>query len=363
MGVTLTAASQLKFFNEILGADFTASQVKPLVDAGVTLNVEFTSITAIVKGVKQTLQLPLSATMLMKKKGDPALTMKAQAQIAEWIHTLTKMNQSATAHGATIWGGGGSGGIGTWGPVDSVGFASGGAGGGSGVAYGPVGAGPTIVANPPFPSGGLGPITSAHVVQPDPLDELAAATGLPEKVVTELKAQLQSIAPAKFTVPPITEPFIPAPEHKPPPVVEEFHTVPNPAAKKVPKKSASKPFTGTVIPLKDATMVGQRVRGTDAGSVYTVVAVGEHTRLAARVIHTKISLRAEFVGDAEEDMSKLANLGLQVGNASGKAYMSAHMQADDCPAGRVIGAFLFDCGIEFTQQMQNFKGLQHGDHK
>lgn len=359
MVVKLSTASQLKFFYDVLGQEVTNGWIKPLVDAGVVLNVEFTRVTAQVKGNQHVLDLPVSTTSLMKGKADPALSNKAKTLIAEWITLLRKMMglSDLTFTAAPTWGaagasiplggfggGGGSGNTENWTVIAAGGGGAGASGGASGFSGAPS-------------------IVSVKVLEPDHLQELADATGLPASVVADLKAKiggLQSIATpipsGGSDVPFIQEPFVPKEE------LSAGFEPPKPAVKKT-KKSVG---TIATIPLRDATDVGQRVRGTDGGSVYTAVAISPNVNLAVRVLGAKISIRAEFKGKHYQDeKDKLSALGLTAATNSvtGGEYMSAHMQADDCPAGRVVGAFLFDCGIDFTQQMHNFKGLQHGDHK
>lgn len=110
---------------------------------------------------------------------------------------------------------------------------------------------------------------------------------------------------------------------------------------------ASKPKpVPSVVPLRQAAAIGQKVKGTSNGSVYYCVAVGEHVRLAAR-IHKggTISIRAEWDGTPTEDLKKLQESGLQMKGG----YGSMHLDAQGVPHGRVIGSFVLGTGIEWKQ--------------
>jgi hypothetical protein len=363
MVVKLNIASQLKFFYDVLGKEFTDANVKPLVEQGTVINVEFTRLTATVAGTKQQLDLPASTTVLMKGAASPELATMASVKIKEWIGTLHKIAHQGTAHatlaagGPTMvtFGGGGSGGIaagggGAAGTAGTGGSGTMGAAGGGGGVWGTgvaSGSAPNVTVNVQ--------VEPAAPAEPDYLVELAKATGLSADVVDTLKTQLGHAPMGADT----KELLKHAALHAEPFVAKTVE--PPPAPKKKPAKPTTKSVS--VINLRDATDIGQRVNGTSAGSVYTVIALNDTVKIAARVMGVKISIRAEFSKpEYDNELNSLASMGLSLSNGPHGSYMSAHMQADDCSPGRVIGAFLFDCGIEFTHQMHNFKGLQHADH-
>jgi ribosomal protein L7/L12 len=108
-----------------------------------------------------------------------------------------------------------------------------------------------------------------------------------------------------------------------------------------------------VIPLKDAKALGQKVKGTSAGSVYHCIAVGKHIRIAARVQQDSLSLRAEWSGATQAELKKLQGVGLQMH----KEYASMHFALNSVPLGRVIGGILMDLGLEFDQQVSSINQM------
>ena len=107
----------------------------------------------------------------------------------------------------------------------------------------------------------------------------------------------------------------------------------------------------TAVPLKDATIMYQPVRGTDASSRYFVVAMNDRVKVAARVMAGKVSIRAE--GDfTPSEMTGLMHNGLT--NHDGK-YLSGHFNFGGINPSRVIGAVLMGSGISFVTPMPDLK--------
>jgi hypothetical protein len=121
----------------------------------------------------------------------------------------------------------------------------------------------------------------------------------------------------------------------------------------------AKPVHATAVPtickLRDATVLGQPVYGTSAGSVYWLVAKSPTLKLAARLQHGggSISVRAE--GDLTEKEKQLL---VQAGFSANKDYLSMHMSCDGIPHGKVVGALLMGIGLEFEEQIATVKGLK-----
>lgn len=111
----------------------------------------------------------------------------------------------------------------------------------------------------------------------------------------------------------------------------------------------------SVIALREAKAIGQKVKGTSAASVYHCVAFNERVRIAARIYHTgSVSIRAEWNKDITPvEMKKLEESGL--GMKSG--YASMHLDAGGVPVGRVIGAFVLGTGISWTDAVMNASDL------
>jgi hypothetical protein len=124
------------------------------------------------------------------------------------------------------------------------------------------------------------------------------------------------------------------------------------------KKSVKpKPTVGNVVKLRDATTIGQAVRGTSNDSVYRVIAMNTTVKLATR-LHSgsKISLRAEFVKPDAQIVECLTVMGMSPKDHG--AYYSSHMDCENVPPARVIGAVLFGSGIDFDQQIKSLKDVQ-----
>lgn len=112
-----------------------------------------------------------------------------------------------------------------------------------------------------------------------------------------------------------------------------------------------------VVALKDATQIGQKVKGTDAHSVYLCIALSERVKLAARVQSiadgASVSIRAEGPFNAEiRNALKAASM-----NPSTQGHYSIHFQTNGVPVGRVIGAFLMGLGVDFDEQIKNVKQI------
>jgi hypothetical protein len=114
------------------------------------------------------------------------------------------------------------------------------------------------------------------------------------------------------------------------------------------------------IPLREATKIGQAVRGTDAGSVYHVIGLSDRLKIAARRKPQAVSLRVE--GDfLTSDISKLTGVGFQQGKMpGGKVYFSMHVGTGDVPLPRIVGSILFGSGIEWTEIITNYKQIKEG---
>lgn len=104
-----------------------------------------------------------------------------------------------------------------------------------------------------------------------------------------------------------------------------------------------------VIPLKDAKVLGQQVKGTGAGSVYTVVGIGARFNMAVREAGGKLSVRVEGKPNNDE-VSALVELGL----SSNKGHFSAHFQLESVPAYRVLGAILLHPSLAFVEKVATY---------
>ena len=97
--------------------------------------------------------------------------------------------------------------------------------------------------------------------------------------------------------------------------------------------------------LADASQMYQPVRGTSTGSVYSVVALSDLIKVAARVTGQKLSMRVEGKGiESQKIADKLTEMGFA---PTAGSHYSMHMACGEVPADRVIGAILAGLGVEF----------------
>jgi hypothetical protein len=122
----------------------------------------------------------------------------------------------------------------------------------------------------------------------------------------------------------------------------------DPATGKPPVK-----YTGNPVPLKNALLLGQPVLGTSPSSVYYTVAMSQRIKMAIRLSGGTMSVRVEGK-PTEAEVKTLAAAGLS--GHSSKHY-SMHLNVDDVPPARVLGALLLGIGIEFDDQLTTMKGM------
>ena len=108
--------------------------------------------------------------------------------------------------------------------------------------------------------------------------------------------------------------------------------------------TATEVFTVPVI-LRDAVKVGQKVFGTSANSFYVCVARTARVKIAARLVNDTVSVRAECVSPHPEDIEALEKAGL----TGKKNYSSLHVNSAGVSPARILGAILFDTGLDFEE--------------
>jgi hypothetical protein len=113
-----------------------------------------------------------------------------------------------------------------------------------------------------------------------------------------------------------------------------------------------------VVELREAQVLGQKVRGTSSQSVYHTVAVSGRVKLAARITQGgSISLRVECENPTADELKALGASEMQAQAQEGKPYWSVHFNYSGAPVERVIGAFIFGLGVSFDDQIKNGKEL------
>ena len=107
--------------------------------------------------------------------------------------------------------------------------------------------------------------------------------------------------------------------------------------------------TVEIVPLKVATKIYQKVKGSSEMSIYRTIAVGEIANLAARLKGNTLSIRLEFTNGNEADSSQIENLN-KLGMNNGGGYYSIHFSSiTGQDAARAAGAFIYGLGITFKK--------------
>jgi ribosomal protein L7/L12 len=110
----------------------------------------------------------------------------------------------------------------------------------------------------------------------------------------------------------------------------------------------------TVVKLRDAKALGQKVFGTSPGSVYHCVALNPRIRVAARIYKAgAISIRVEWDGPEPSELELLKAAGLSMK----KDYASIHFNPEGVPAARCIGAFVLGTGLQWSHAIINGSDL------
>jgi hypothetical protein len=112
---------------------------------------------------------------------------------------------------------------------------------------------------------------------------------------------------------------------------------------------------GPRVPLNQATLLYQPVRGTDGTSRYFVVAIHDRFKVAARIINETVSVRVE--GNFQEgDDANFDNVGLgqkTSGHWSGHYQLGPHVSA-----ARLLGSILVGMEVKFNTQMPEVSNLE-----
>ncbi len=388
MAVSLSPASQKALFKEVFGPEWTKANIDPLIDIGAVISTEFTSIKAGYKTVKATLDLPVNTSSMMKKAGNPVVFEQVKKQVIDFIHNFTKAvavynieSNLATAVSDVALGkpdtlkgvvsinvpiGGAI--LGAAGGADPVFFPGGAGGGGNagspahpwdiGTGFGGGGS----ASGMPFQINVIstGPDILKDKAVLDDNKQLMAAIlksgadfltpkGLSEKEKEDLLAA-KAKAEQDNALAETMKDFL-ADLANPKPAKSKKKTK---NAEPVPPPAIPVVLPEGVVKLRDAVQVGQKVAGTDPTSIYTVMAINPRVKLAVRIKGSKISIRAEFDNALNGELMALHNLGM----TEHDTHFSVHMGCGEVSPGRIIGAFLFDCGIIFDQQIKNVTELQ-----
>jgi hypothetical protein len=130
-----------------------------------------------------------------------------------------------------------------------------------------------------------------------------------------------------------------------------------------PVHSSAKEPVASVVPLRDADAMYQRVIGTSQGSVYVVVAMADGLRIAAKTdMVSGLSVRAEGAALNKTAITNaLMGQGLTLKSKGGFNYMSGHYTGtDEAPAHKILGAILMGSGIEFFTPFPKFNKVKDG---
>jgi hypothetical protein len=315
MAFKLSSDAQTVFFAKVFGDTHPVTeQVKALVLAGVTFEVGLYSITATAKGLGGTasskassVTLTAGSTSLMKGTVAPMIAEQNKTLIDQWVSVL---------------------GIGVKPePVE------------------PPKVTLTILGIPPGDSQpnlivlikAIRTVTEFGLAQAKKLaEDVLAGTSVTVEVVPSMTATavmtLQK-AGVKLSLT-AQAPTVPDVLHQ---------TIP-------PPKSVAKPIN-TVMNLKDAAALGQKVHGTSNGSIYYTIALSKQgLKLAARLTSGgAISIRAEWQGQPTAELKKLQESGVSMKTG----YGSIHFDGAGVPLQKVVGAFLFGTGIDWAAMVTN----------
>ena len=135
-------------------------------------------------------------------------------------------------------------------------------------------------------------------------------------------------------------------------VNEAIKTPPSPTnfagSKHSPMQTAK---TAKTMALKDATDLGQPVKGTSLGSIYRVVALNDRVKVAAQIKGSDMSLRVEVKSPTEQELTAIKVMFDWKGS-----YGSKHLALGAVPPSRALGALLFSLeGIVFDKMVHGKK--------
>lgn len=118
--------------------------------------------------------------------------------------------------------------------------------------------------------------------------------------------------------------------------------------------------SSTVIPLRDAQALLQKVKGSTVGSVYYTIGFNERVKVAVRITgegeSKNLSFRVEMKEPTNEEQMRVVQALTVNGHSGWKgAYGSMHIDSNGVPLGRIVGAFLMGLGVKLTSQI-TFEG-------
>lgn len=288
----LNKQSQTVFFEKVFGSEWTKFWVLPLMEHGVTISVQFTQILLSKDGQTKKVDLPVNTTALMKASANPAAMLQAKSNVQ-------KLFSEAKAE---------------WlGQPLSI---------------------PTVKFDP-------------NLLVPPPILEEYKDLKLNPDSVTILGVGGGGVGSGAGVKLPFTV------DDAPKDLSKTINDLKKPQKK--PEKKPETPTSTAVLKLKDAQHIGQKVKGTGSDSVYTVIAVNPRVKVAARIVNTSLSLRAEFVNAGIGERVALKSMGMKENSAG---HYSMHMNCQDVPIARALGAFLFDVGIDFDERINSLKDIQ-----
>ena len=324
MAFNLSADAQLVFFNKVFGQNHpVVEKVKGLLAGGVTFEVSLYSLRAFVgKKALEPVQLTYGTTALMKGTVEAAVYAQNKKLIEDWVAYLYVKQGNPVAQPkapklVTLW-------------LNGVQDAE---------------------------ASKLPLIKAVHKLVSPPIS-LGQAKSVVDTAAMNIPVKLGDFQQDTASV--IVQTLVKAGG-----VVGTDNSAPNLTQtmgfSSLPKGTTPEPVP-TVIHLKDANALGQKVHGTSTGSVYHCIAVGEHVRVAARLSKGgSVSIRAEWpVGQPEAvkaELKKLEEAGVQMKGH----YGSIHFDAADVPLSRVIGAFLLGTGIQWKNVVTSGADLIVGE--
>lgn len=321
---------QAAFFTQVFGETHeVTTQAKSLIAAGVKFDVLLYSVQATLGGkVVSQVQTASGTTALMKHTVEPFMADADKKVIQEWVAKLVASNVVISE-------------VASQGPTKLLMV---------GITASTASILPIIKV--------VQSLTGKSLTEAKHLVEGVSQQGMQATEVAVYGSQYEASKAAKLLhAVGVVAKLEPAAGPIPVAAVKEWAAAAKPVPATTPWPATVKPVP-SVIDLKHAAALGQKVHGTSPGSVYYCIALSEHVKVAARLNKGgAVSIRAEWTDNPTGELQKLQEAGVQMK----KEYGSIHFDASGVQLQRVVGAFLVGTGINWKAAVMNGAELVIGD--
>jgi ribosomal protein L7/L12 len=334
MALKIKSDAKTVFFKALFGEGHPhVKQVENLLNAGVDFTVNLYNIVATYNGESAEVALTQSSNNIMKKQVDNLLLMQNATAVAKFIDY---MKDKVVAHK----------GLAPMAPSPND---------------------PTyaVYLNGVSPNGFINTIKVIRAALGNSLSEskemvdkaksgssVLIKTGLTLSEAQELKTSFEAIGALSYVLNAAGTKLAPEAKSN----MDAFVQAVKANSLSMPGVSKAEPVP-SIIPLRDAKALGQKVRGTSAGSIYRCIAYNSRVKVAVRLPGgDQISFRVEWQNPTSTELENLKQAGLNLKSE----YASLHLNAEGVPQGRVIGAMLLGMGIDFDELITNPNKLVKG---